>query len=102
MPYVHAIQFYAQCGKELAPADLRHELLQLAQRHFVVVGNRIAQLYIVLGGLGQTSLQAEHGLSGFFRFGQTVQSEHVGYVLLVFGADVQGMLVGIDVILLLA
>ena len=99
---VYAIELYAECGEELRPVDLRHECLQVGDGHLVVVGNRVTQFHIVLGGLSQTRLETQHCLCGFVCLRLAEEVEHVRNVLHVLGADIQRVLVLVDVILLLA
>ena len=63
-------------------------LLQLGGRHFVVVGQRVAQVFLAARGAGQPGFEAHHGFHAGFRRGRLFaeQLKGVGEVAAVGGA----------------
>ena len=88
----------------LLKQEMRVGLLEFAERHFVVVGLRIAKLGTALGDKRQRGLKAEDSIAlGFgLLVRESEKTEHAGNMFLVGFPDLDRCLVVVQVVILLS
>ena len=102
LTYRQAVWSNVQSCEIYVPIHFRNQFLQFFDGHLVVVGYRIAQLYIAQCSIRQTSLQTQYCLCFLCGIGDTKKCEHLLDMLQIFGTNVLGMFVLVDVIIFLA
>ena len=77
LAHVHGVDGGESAGQQhIAPVDSRIVGHQLEIAHLVVVGVDVAQLHVVVAGLGNAGLDGEHGLHLLLCRGLVVAREH--------------------------
>ena len=96
----NSVGMYVHCYKESVPVDFGNKLLQLGNRHLIVVGLRVTEFHIVFGSTRQTCFQTKDGLGALFGIVISKEGEHTGKVTEVLVTDHGGVLIGIEIVLL--